>query len=104
MPVLLGSLGRIPLGMLTDRFGGRIIFSAVMFLTILPAVLMGNVHSYSQLIAYGFFIGIGLATFSSAWALSVAGIPQHSKVRLSAFMVPEILGSPSPHVAPPSLL
>lgn len=64
VPVLLGSLGRIPLGMLTDRFGGRIIFSVVMFLTILPAVLMGNVHTYSQLIAYGFFIGIGLASFS----------------------------------------
>lgn len=64
VPVLLGSLGRIPLGMLTDRFGGRIIFSAVMFLTILPAVLMGDVHSYSQLITYGFFIGIGLASFS----------------------------------------
>ena len=64
LPVLLGSLGRIPLGMLTDRFGGRIVFSAVMFLTILPAVLMGSVHSYSQLITYGFFIGIGLASFS----------------------------------------
>jgi NNP family nitrate/nitrite transporter-like MFS transporter len=64
VPVLLGSLGRIPLGMLTDRFGGRIVFSAVMFLTILPAVLMGNVHTYAQLITYGFFIGIGLASFS----------------------------------------
>jgi MFS transporter, NNP family, nitrate/nitrite transporter len=64
VPVLLGSLGRIPLGMLTDRFGGRIIFSAVMFLTIFPALLMGNVHSYTQLITYGFFIGIGLASFS----------------------------------------
>jgi len=64
VPVLLGSLGRIPLGMLTDRFGGRIIFSAVMFLAILPAVLMGNVHSYSQLITYGFLVGIGLASFS----------------------------------------
>jgi MFS transporter, NNP family, nitrate/nitrite transporter len=64
LPVLLGSLGRIPLGMLTDRFGGRIIFSAVMLLTILPALLMGNVHTYSQLLSYGFFIGIGLASFS----------------------------------------
>lgn len=64
VPVLLGSLGRIPLGMLTDRFGGRIVFSVVMFLTIIPAVLMGTVHSYSELILYGFFIGIGLASFS----------------------------------------
>lgn len=64
VPVLLGSLGRIPLGMLTDRFGGRVIFSIVMILTIIPAVLMGSVQSYSQLITYGFLIGIGLASFS----------------------------------------
>ena len=32
VPVLLGSLARIPMGMLTDRFGGRIVFSALMFL------------------------------------------------------------------------
>ncbi|HEY1213048.1 MAG TPA: MFS transporter, partial [Bryobacteraceae bacterium] len=56
LPVLLGSLGRIPLGMLTDRIGGRKVFSGVMLLTILPAVLMGSVSTYSQLVVYGFFI------------------------------------------------
>jgi NNP family nitrate/nitrite transporter-like MFS transporter len=64
IPVLLGSLGRIPLGMLTDRFGGRIVFSLVMVFSIIPAVLIGFVSSDSQLIAYGFFIGIALASFS----------------------------------------
>jgi NNP family nitrate/nitrite transporter-like MFS transporter len=64
LPVLLGSLGRIPLGMLTDRFGGRIVFSAVMFLSIVPAFLMGTVSDYHQLLVYGFFIGIALASFS----------------------------------------
>ncbi|MHB0969723.1 MAG: MFS transporter [Thermoanaerobaculia bacterium] len=64
VPVLLGSLGRIPLGMLTDRFGGRIIFSLVMVFSIIPAALMGFVASYAQLVAYGFFIGIALASFS----------------------------------------
>ncbi len=64
VPVLLGSLGRIPLGMLTDRLGGRAVFTAVMALTIIPAFLMGGVHTYSHLLAYGFLIGIGLASFS----------------------------------------
>jgi NNP family nitrate/nitrite transporter-like MFS transporter len=64
LPVLLGSLGRIPLGMLTDRFGGRIVFSAVMLLSIVPAFLMGTVADYHQLLVYGFFIGIALASFS----------------------------------------
>lgn len=63
-PVLLGSLGRIPLGMLTDRYGGRIIFAVVMAASIVPALLMGWVSSYAQLIACGFFIGVALASFS----------------------------------------
>ncbi len=64
IPVLLGSLGRLPLGILTDRFGGRIVFSLVMVFSIIPAFLMGGVSSYSQLLAYGFLIGIALASFS----------------------------------------
>jgi MFS transporter, NNP family, nitrate/nitrite transporter len=73
VPVLLGSLGRIPLGLLTDRLGGRSVFTAVMLLSIIPAFLMGGVHDYAHLITYGFLIGIGLASFSvgvgfvSAW-------------------------------------
>lgn len=63
-PVLLGSLGRIPLGMLTDRYGGRIVFSLVMAASIIPALLMGWVSSYAQLIACGLFIGVALASFS----------------------------------------
>ncbi|HET9530354.1 MAG TPA: MFS transporter, partial [Blastocatellia bacterium] len=64
LPVLLGSLGRIPLGVLTDRYGGRLIFSIVMACSIVPAVLIGWVASYWQLLLYGFFIGIALASFS----------------------------------------
>lgn len=64
IPVLLGSLGRIPLGMLTDRYGGRLIFSIVMAFSIVPALLMGFVSAYWQLVLCGFFIGIALASFS----------------------------------------
>ncbi|HMV87353.1 MAG TPA: MFS transporter [Blastocatellia bacterium] len=64
VPVLLGSLGRIPLGMLTDRYGGRLIFSLVMACSVIPAFLMGFVSQYWQLVACGFFIGIALASFS----------------------------------------
>jgi MFS transporter, NNP family, nitrate/nitrite transporter len=64
IPVLLGSLGRIPLGMPTDRYGGRLIFSVVMAGSIVPALMMGFVADYWQLIVCGFFIGIALASFS----------------------------------------
>jgi len=64
LPVLLGSLARIPLGMLTDRLGGRFVFAAVMILSLLPAFLMGGVRDYLHLLIYGFLIGISLASFS----------------------------------------
>jgi MFS transporter, NNP family, nitrate/nitrite transporter len=64
IPVLLGSLGRIPLGMLTDRFGGRLMFSLVMAGSIVASYLMGTVNSYEQLLTFGFVLGIALASFS----------------------------------------
>jgi NNP family nitrate/nitrite transporter-like MFS transporter len=37
VPVLLGSIARIPVGMLTDRLGGRLVFSGLMALCAAPA-------------------------------------------------------------------
>lgn len=64
IPILLGSLGRIPLGMLTDRYGGRKVFSVVMVASIIPALLMGCVQTFAQVVICGFFIGIALASFA----------------------------------------
>src|SRR3954471_14389382 len=46
LPVLLGSLGRIPLGILTDRIGGKAVFIAVMACAALAATAMGFVSNY----------------------------------------------------------
>ena len=81
VPVLLGSLGRIPLGILTDRFGGRRVFIAVMACSIVPAVAMGFVSSYAQLLVIGFFIGIALASFSVGVAFSSRWFPPQSQGR-----------------------
>jgi NNP family nitrate/nitrite transporter-like MFS transporter len=64
IPVLLGSLGRIPLGLLADRLGGRRVFTGTMIAAIAAALLMGKVETYSQLLLFGFFTGIALASFS----------------------------------------
>lgn len=64
IPVLLGSLGRIPLGLLTDRLGGRKVFTWTMVSSVAAALLMGRVNSYPQLLLFGFFTGIALASFS----------------------------------------
>ncbi len=75
VPVLLGSLGRIPLGMLTDRYGGRIVFSAVMAFSIVPALALGHVTTFTGLVFFGFLIGVALASFSVGVAFSSGWYP-----------------------------
>ena len=54
VPVLLGSLGRIPLGMLTDAGAGGPVFLGVMACSVVPAVLIGWVTEYWQRSPAGF--------------------------------------------------
>jgi NNP family nitrate/nitrite transporter-like MFS transporter len=63
IPVLLGALGRIPAGILADRFGGRRVFAALLLLSAIPAILIGVSNSYAQLIGLGLFLGIAGSTF-----------------------------------------
>lgn len=66
VPVIVGSLGRIVVGALTDRFGGRIMFPLVSALTIVPILFIGFValDSYALLLVGGFFLGLGGTTFA----------------------------------------
>ncbi|MFE9246358.1 nitrate/nitrite transporter [Nocardiopsis sp. NPDC006938] len=64
-PVLVGSLGRIPVGTLTDRYGGRVMFTAVSLLSIVPTLLVGlSANSYPMLLLWGFFLGIAGTSFA----------------------------------------
>lgn len=66
LPVLVGSLGRILMGGLTDRFGGHLMFPLVSLLTVIPVLFLGLVgqYSYSTLLLGGFFLGIAGTTFA----------------------------------------
>jgi len=66
VPVLVGSLGRIPVGALTDRFGGRVMLPAVSFVTIIPVLFLGLAghSSYAALLVGGFFLGIAGTAFA----------------------------------------
>ena len=57
MPVLVGSLGRIPVGALTDRYGGRVMFTVMLLASIVPVLLVslaGSLQSYALLLVFGF--------------------------------------------------
>jgi NNP family nitrate/nitrite transporter-like MFS transporter len=64
--VVVGSLGRIPVGALTDRYGGRLMFPLVSLATIVPVLYLGlSGHtSLAGLLVGGFFLGIGGTAFA----------------------------------------
>ena len=64
VPVLLGSLARIPLGLLADRYGGRIVFCLVLLFLALPLALAGLTASFGALLAVSFLLGLAGALFA----------------------------------------
>lgn len=73
VPVLMGSLMRIPLGILTDRIGGRRTFTGLLAFTLLPLGALALWHdSFSAVIGFGFVLGFAGASFA-------VGVPFVSK-------------------------
>jgi MFS transporter, NNP family, nitrate/nitrite transporter len=63
-PVLLGSLARIPLGALTDRFGGRAMFIALSLTVTLPLLLLAVWQTFPALLLGGLILGLAGASFA----------------------------------------
>ena len=66
VPVIVGALGRIPVGAMTDRFGGRLMFPVISFATIIPVLFLGLVgyRSLAGLLIGGFFLGLAGTSFA----------------------------------------
>lgn len=76
MPILTGSLARLPIGMLTDRFGGRIVYFLLMLSTILPIYLLQFATSYWQFLLLGLLVGLTGASFSVGIAYVARAFPR----------------------------
>lgn len=66
-PILVGSLGRVAVGALTDRYGGRTMFLAVTLASIVPVLAVGaagEARSYPLLLICGFFLGVAGTIFA----------------------------------------
>jgi NNP family nitrate/nitrite transporter-like MFS transporter len=106
VPVIVGSLGRIPLGALTDRYGGRIVFAALSFVVIAPVLFLAFATSYPALLLGGLLLGLGGASFAvgvpfvNAWfpperrgfALGVYGMGNIGTA-ISGFVSPRVASS-----------
>ena len=77
VPVIVGALGRIPVGALTDRYGGRVMFPVVSFATIVPVLFLGLVgyRSLTMLLVGGFFLGLAGTSFAVGVPFVTAWFP-----------------------------
>jgi len=65
IPVVLGSLMRIPLGYLADRYGGRLVFTLLMAYSPLPLVGLALFNdSWGAVLAFAFLLGFTGASFA----------------------------------------
>jgi NNP family nitrate/nitrite transporter-like MFS transporter len=109
IPVVLGSLMRIPLGVLTDRHGGRLVFTSLMAFTPLPLIGLALFNdSWTAVLIFGFLLGFAGASFAvgvpfvNAWyppqrqgyALGIYGIGMGGTVA-GAFLAPRIVDETS---------
>jgi NNP family nitrate/nitrite transporter-like MFS transporter len=64
LPILTGSIMRLPLGLLTDRFGGRVVFTALMILSAIPMYALSFARSYGAFAACSLAFGLSGASFA----------------------------------------
>ncbi len=105
-PILTGSLVRLPLGILTDRYGGRIVFFIQMLLVSIPTWLVTYATEYWQYLVLGLFVGLAGGSFAvgiaytSAWfskerqgtAMGIFGAGNAGS-SLTKFIAPLIIGA-----------
>jgi MFS transporter, NNP family, nitrate/nitrite transporter len=106
IPVLTGSITRLPLGMLTDKFGGRPVYTLLMLAAAIPMFFLGSVESYPayMLASLGFGLtggsfAVGIA-FTSVWypskhqgtALGIFGAG-NAGAAVTTLGAPSLLGS-----------
>lgn len=64
IPILTGSLIRLPLGIWTDRFGGRPVFFLLMLSAVVPIYMLSYATKYWHFLVLGLFVGVAGGSFS----------------------------------------
>ena len=78
-PVLTGSLIRLPIGMWTDKFGGRLVFFVLMLSTVIPIYLISYCTEYWHFLATGLFVGVAGGSFTVGIAYCARWFPKNQQ-------------------------
>lgn len=64
IPVLTGAIMRLPMGVLTDKYGGRAVFTVLMVMTAIPIYLVSHANTYFEFLLAGLGFGLSGASFA----------------------------------------
>ncbi|MFE3847904.1 nitrate/nitrite transporter [Flavobacterium sp. LB3P45] len=104
IPILSGSIFRLPIGILTDKYGGKIIFSILLFLCAIPLFLLPFADTFWSFVVLSFLFGLVGTSFAvgigytSVWypqnwqgrALGIFGMG-NAGAAITTFMAPTLL-------------
>ncbi len=76
IPVLTGSLFRLPAGMLTDKFGGKPVYGTLLFICAIPMYLLSYADSFTTFALCSFGFGLAGVSFSIGIAFSSVWYPR----------------------------
>jgi NNP family nitrate/nitrite transporter-like MFS transporter len=79
VPVILGALARIPMGMLTDLYGGRTVFAVLMLVSAVPPLWASVAGSYNMLLAGAFCLGLAGSSFAVGVGFVSRWYPPHKQ-------------------------
>lgn len=104
VPILTGSVLRVPVGILADRLGGRNVMVWLLFLTAVPAFLIAYADTYEVLLVLAFFLGLAGTSFASGVAWVSAWYPREKQgLALGTFGAGNV-GASITKLAAPSLV
>jgi NNP family nitrate/nitrite transporter-like MFS transporter len=72
LPILSGSIFRLPVGIMTDRWGGRRVMMVLLLASAVPCYLVSTVQSFEGLLLCAFFYGMAGNAFAAGIAWNAA--------------------------------
>ena len=79
MPVLTGSLIRLPLGMWTDKYGGRLVYFILMLSTVIPIWMISVATEYWHFLVTSLFVGVAGGSFTVGIAYCARWFPREQQ-------------------------
>jgi len=65
IPVLVGSIFRLPVGILTDKYGGRWIMTIILVFSAIPMFFLSHANSFLSFILLSFGFGLAGTSFAA---------------------------------------